>query len=173
MCLLLGASGVGKTLLLKKLQAIHSSADKENEEVPATIPTVGTNLVNLSIGRKSELTVRELGGCMGPIWFNYLKDCSCLMYMVDLSNSLQISGSCIQLLTVLSNQSLGDVPVLLIFNKIDMPTIMTRSEVESLFRLDEIISHSKQKVTVIEISAFSGQGLQTIVDWLLQNYNAK
>lgn len=36
---------------------------------------VGTNLTDLTLKRR-RVTVRELGGCMGPIWPSYFKDCS-------------------------------------------------------------------------------------------------
>jgi hypothetical protein len=43
------------------------------KEAPPTIPTVGTNLVTLKFGKKT-CTVRELGGCMSPVWNSYHKD---------------------------------------------------------------------------------------------------
>lgn len=47
--------------------------------VPAPPPSrqVGTNLTDLRLPRKA--TVRELGGCMGPIWPSYYGECSALM----------------------------------------------------------------------------------------------
>ncbi len=45
MCLLLGSPGVGKTLLLKRLNAgSNRGSFTEVGEAPSTIPTVGTNL---------------------------------------------------------------------------------------------------------------------------------
>ena len=40
---------------------------------------VGTNLMNVVIGRKQEVTVRELGGCMAPIWKDYFNNCKNVM----------------------------------------------------------------------------------------------
>ena len=40
---------------------------------------VGTNLVNIVTGKKSELVLRELGGCMAPVWPTYFKDCSAVL----------------------------------------------------------------------------------------------
>lgn len=40
-------------------------------------PQVGTNLTDLTFRKKKKkVTLRELGGCMGPIWPSYFKDCS-------------------------------------------------------------------------------------------------
>uniref|UniRef100_A0A3Q3IED3 Uncharacterized protein n=1 Tax=Monopterus albus TaxID=43700 RepID=A0A3Q3IED3_MONAL len=150
-CLLLGATGVGKTLLLKRLQNILS---------------VGTNLTDLTLKRKKKVTVRELGGCMGPIWPSYFEDCSSVIFMVDSANISQVSSSCIQLLTVLSAEPLHSVSVLILFNKKDMPCTMTLTEIKSLFRMDDIIASATQPITTLELSACTGQGLQDVLSWL-------
>uniref|UniRef100_A0A4W5MJ17 ARF like GTPase 16 n=1 Tax=Hucho hucho TaxID=62062 RepID=A0A4W5MJ17_9TELE len=117
MCLLLGATGVGKTLLLKRYsQLTLRNGTTDLGEPPVTLPTVGTNLTDLTLKRK-RVTVRELGGCMGPIWPSYYTDCSSVIFMVDSANTTQMSSSCIQLLSVLSAEPLHTASVLVIFNK--------------------------------------------------------
>ncbi|XP_004071439.1 ADP-ribosylation factor-like protein 16 [Oryzias latipes] len=164
-CLLLGATGVGKTLLIKRLQilSVHGSADFDF--LPATLPTVGTNLTDLTL-KKKKVTVRELGGCMSPIWPSYFKDCSSVIFVVDSANIAQISSSCIQLLSVLSAKPLCNASVLILFNKRDVPCVMTPTEMKSLFRMDDIIASATQPITVLELSARSGQGLQEVLRWL-------
>ncbi|XP_041862311.1 ADP-ribosylation factor-like protein 16 isoform X2 [Melanotaenia boesemani] len=132
---------------------------------PATLPTVGTNLTDLTL-KKKKITVRELGGCMGPIWPSYFKDCSSVIFMVDAANTAQISSSCIQLLSVLSAEPLNKIPVLILFNKRDMPCIMSLMEIKSLFRMDDIIASATQPITTLELSARSGEGLQEVLSWL-------
>ncbi|KAM4530516.1 ADP-ribosylation factor-like protein 16 isoform 2-T2 [Odontesthes bonariensis] len=164
-CLLLGATGVGKTLLLKRLQMFHLHGLSEMGSPPSTLPTVGTNLTDLTL-KKKKMTVRELGGCMGPIWPSYFKDCSSVIFMVDSANIAQISSSCIQLLSVLSADSLSNASVLILFNKRDMPCIMSLVEIKSLFRMDDIIASATQPITILEVSAHSGEGLQEVLSWL-------
>ncbi|XP_029945927.1 ADP-ribosylation factor-like protein 16 [Salarias fasciatus] len=164
-CLLLGATGVGKTLLLKRLQKFSWSSSGELESTPPTLPTVGTNLTDLTL-KKKKVTVRELGGCMGPIWPSYFKDCSFVIFVVDSANTAQISSSCIQLLSILSAESLHNAPVLILFNKRDMPCIMSLTEIKSLFRMDDIIASATQPITVLEMSARSGEGLKEVMSWL-------
>ncbi|KAI3359753.1 hypothetical protein L3Q82_014120 [Scortum barcoo] len=132
---------------------------------PSTLPTVGTNLTDLTL-KKKKVTLRELGGCMGPIWPSYFKDCSSVIFMVDSANIAQISSSCVQLLSVLSAEPLRSIPTLIIFNKSDMPCTMSLTEVKSLFRLDDIVVSATQPVTTLELSARSGQGLQEVLSWL-------
>ncbi|XP_025022597.1 ADP-ribosylation factor-like protein 16 isoform X1 [Python bivittatus] len=137
---------------------------KDLGEPPATLPTVGTNLTDLSIGKK--ITIRELGGCMGPIWSSYYSDCHAVLYMIDAANPTQISSSCVQLLSLLSAEQLTSVPVLLIFNKIDLPCYMSLVEMKSLLRIQDIMSCAKQAITVVEISARDGRGLSDVIKWL-------
>ncbi|XP_026882594.2 ADP-ribosylation factor-like protein 16 isoform X3 [Electrophorus electricus] len=153
MCLLLGATGVGKTLLLKRLQKLCQRKVPANltdlGEPPSTLPTVGTNLTDLTL-RKRSLTIRELGGCMGPIWPSYYTDCTTVIYMVDSANITQISASCVQLLNVLAAEPLQTASVLVLFNK----------------RMDDIIACAPQSITTLKLSARTGEGLEEVLKWL-------
>ncbi|XP_020043718.1 ADP-ribosylation factor-like protein 16 isoform X2 [Castor canadensis] len=165
MCLLLGAPGVGKTLLVKRLQKL-SSRDGTGDlgEPPPTRPTVGTNLTD--IGAQKKITIRELGGCMGPIWSSYYGNCHSLLFMIDASNPTQLSASCAHLLGLLSAEQLAKASVLILFNKIDLPCYMTMEEIKSLIRLPDIIACAKQNITTAEISARKGTGLARVLRWL-------
>ncbi|XP_015151049.1 ADP-ribosylation factor-like protein 16 isoform X3 [Gallus gallus] len=154
-CLLLGATGVGKSLLGKRLRKLCSrDGAKELGEPPATLPTVGTNLTDLTLHRR--VTLRELGGCMGPIWPSYYGECSAVL----------VSSSCVQLLSLLSAEQLAAVPVLILFNKIDLPCYMSLVEMKSLFRMQDIVSCAMQPITILETSARDGTGLADVLQWL-------
>ncbi|XP_071459121.1 ADP-ribosylation factor-like protein 16 isoform X1 [Marmota flaviventris] len=171
MCLLLGAAGVGKTLLVKRLQKL-SSRDCKGDlgEPPPTLPTVGTNLTDIVAQRK--ITIRELGGCMGPIWSSYYGNCHSLLFMMDASNPTQLSASCVQLLGLLSSEQLAEASVLILFNKIDLPCYMTIEEIKSLIRLPDIIACAKQNITTLEISARKGTGLAKVLHWLQDEHRS-
>lgn len=173
MFLILGATGSGKTLITKRLADAFSTSRDGNDfsfvEMPPTIPTVGTNLVTVSLNRRQDITVREVGGCMGPIWKNYLRDTTALMYVIDISNRLQVAASCIQMLQILTTNNLSTVPVLVILNKIDLPDKMTQSELESLFRLSDTMVHGCRNIHQVEVSACTGKGFGLIFKWLEQN----
>ncbi|XP_060798502.1 ADP-ribosylation factor-like protein 16 isoform X2 [Neoarius graeffei] len=126
---------------------------------------VGTNLIDLTL-RKKRVTVRELGGCMGPIWPSYFSGCTSVIFMIDSANITQISSSCIQLLCVLSAEPLRSTSVLVLFNKSDLSCTMSLEEMKSLFRMDDIIASAPQSITVLELSARSGKGLQEVLNWL-------
>ncbi|NXD55291.1 ARL16 protein, partial [Corvus moneduloides] len=171
--LLLGAAGGGKSLLVRRLRHIRRARGhrgggegrtSEGRAGRAPVPQVGTNLTDLRLPRK--VTVRELGGCMGPIWPSYYSECSALLFVVDASNPTQVSSSCIQLLSVLSAAPLASVPVLVLFNKIDLPCYMSLVEMKSLFRMEDIVSCATQPITMLETSAHDGTGLADVLQWL-------
>ncbi|XP_005407320.1 PREDICTED: ADP-ribosylation factor-like protein 16 [Chinchilla lanigera] len=169
MCLLLGAPGVGKTLLVKRLQRLCSRDGRGDlGDPPPTRPTVGTNLTDIMAPRK--ITIRELGGCMGPIWSSYCGNCHSLVFMMDASNPTQLSASCVQLLGLLSAEQLANTSVLILFNKIDLPCYMTTEEIQSLIRLPDIIACAKQNITIAEISAYKGTGLARVLRWLQERH---
>lgn len=170
--LVLGSEGVGKTVMLKRLQTLTAQQNlaqaqqrEDLGEAPSTIPTIGVNLVTLT-HNKRKYTFRELGGAMGPIWNNYFKDASYLVYVVDTARRTQVASSCIQLLEVLSSKETQEMPVLLIFNKIDSPDCMSVSEISALIRLPDILANAKQDITVFECSFRDGTGLHEILKWL-------
>ncbi|XP_067860053.1 ADP-ribosylation factor-like protein 16 isoform X1 [Heptranchias perlo] len=195
MCLLLGATGVGKTLLLKRLYKISlkESLD-ELGEPPPTLPTVysdwlnvfssrlasklyillmvGTNLTDIAVNKR-KITIRELGGCMGPIWPSYYGECEAVIFMIDAANPTQISSSCIQLLSVLAAEQLQQTSVLILFNKVDLPCHMSLVEMKSLFRMDDIIACAKQRLSVLEVSSRDGRGLEDVLKWLRSHCKGK
>lgn len=170
--LVLGPEDAGKTLMLKRLQTITSQmslpqAQRQQDlgEAPATIPTVGVNLVSVNLYRK-KYTFRELGGAMGPIWNNYFKDAAMLMYVIDISNRTKVASSCIQLFDVLTSKQTQNMPVALIFNKVDNPASMSMTEYLSILRLNDVILCAKQDIIVIETSFRTGKGIDEILKWL-------
>lgn len=48
----------------------------------------------------------------------------------------------------------------------DMPCPMSLVEMKSLIRMEEIIASAPQPITVLEVSAHTGQGLMEVLDWL-------
>ncbi|XP_032304225.1 ADP-ribosylation factor-like protein 16 [Coturnix japonica] len=130
---------------------------------------------------------------MGPIWPSYYGECGAVMvstagmrdgaapltapntqrlfrssvqFVIDAANPTQVSSSCVQLLSLLSSEQLAAVPVLILFNKIDLPCYMSLVEMKSLFRMQDIVSCATQPITILEISARDGTGLADVLQWL-------
>ena len=103
---------------------------------------------------------------MAPIWSNYFKDASYIVYIFDMANKFQVSASCIQLLEVLSSKQTQDKPILLLFNKTDFTHGLKMVEISSIIRLDDIIASAKQDIAVIQTSFRSGDGIDNVIGWL-------
>lgn len=176
--LVVGPEGGGKTMLLKRLQSFTSLASNQSNgdvtlcDPPTTIATVGVNLVTLQKNKKKYF-FRELGGAMAPVWSNYFKDCTHCIYVIDMANRSQVSSATILLLGLLTSRYSSSWPVLVIFNKIDIPCGMTQTEITSFMRLDDIVQNSSQKIAVIETCLHDGRGLSDVVSWLQETYSAK
>ncbi|KAI8794713.1 ADP-ribosylation factor-like protein 16 [Biomphalaria glabrata] len=171
MILLIGPSSTGKTLLLKRLQNNNSTSTKD--EVPSTISTVGTNIMTVNVLRKAEVTIRELGGVMGPIWNNYYKDSHSIIFMIDMSKHTQLAVACVELMTMLNHPSTQNLPLLILLNKIDVQFGVTRFELDSLLRLDDLIKVAPQKITIIEVSARTGNNLDKVARWIYEQSKGK
>uniref|UniRef100_A0A8B9SIU1 ADP ribosylation factor like GTPase 16 n=1 Tax=Anas platyrhynchos TaxID=8839 RepID=A0A8B9SIU1_ANAPL len=85
---------------------------------------------------------------MGPIWPSYYGDCGAVMFVVDAANPTQVSSSCVQLLALLSAPQLACCPS----GRSDLPCYMSLVEMQSLFRMQDIVSCATQPVTVLEAS---------------------
>ena len=51
----------------------------------------------------------------------------------------------------------------------DLPETISKSELESLFRINDIVSKAKHTTHQLEISACTGKGLNEVIRWLEQN----
>jgi GTPase SAR1 family protein len=93
--LILGPEGSGKTLFSKRLLGesmtlsqnssylfLESNLDYLEATTEGTIPTVGSDIINLKINGRAVI-LREVGSAMASRWDKYLPDCDCLM-VVDL-----------------------------------------------------------------------------------------
>jgi glucose dehydrogenase len=77
----------------------------------STVPTVGTNLVTLRCGKQKEITIREVGGAMAPIWGSYYYGIQRIVYVVDASNLCQIAAAGVLLYAVLAEPCLQNAKV--------------------------------------------------------------
>ena len=184
-CLILGAEGTGKTLLLKKLIRKASRTAKTSSRGGATsssgaiepscdgilptIPTVGTNVEDLKITKGLTCKLREYGGSMAPLWSSAYGRCTMVVFVVDSSNSIQISASTMLMLDVITAKALERKPMLIFFNKMDARFGMSLVELKSVMRLGDVIQNATQNVYVVQGSCATEEGLDSILEWITEN----
>ena len=180
-CLILGAEGTGKTLLLKKLvrktsnsksssgASLETTNSTECDGILPTIPTVGTNIENVQLSKGVSCKLREYGGSMAPLWNSAYGRCNMILFVVDASNSTQISASTMLLLDVLTAKAIEKKPVLIFFNKMDSQFGMSLVELKSVMRLGNVVRNATQKVQVVQGSCATEDGLDSILEWITVN----
>lgn len=174
--LVLGPQGVGKSLLLKKLKLVsfekrgrdsNGANETTAREILPTLPTVGCAVEVVRLGKNETCLVKEYGGSMAPVWSTAYSESDLVVYVIDSSNSAQISAATVLLVEVLGHPALKDVPFLLVFNKLDCPCVMSLNEYKSVMRLSDILKHSPQNVRVLDGSAAEGNSLANqALDWM-------
>ncbi|MEQ2308235.1 hypothetical protein AMECASPLE_026136 [Ameca splendens] len=148
--IMMGLDSAGKSTLLARLLT---------GQMVNTSPTVGFNVGNLELDKKSCLTVWDVGGqkSMRPNWKYYLDDCKALVFVVDGSDAARMPEAQKALKKILSDERLRGVPLMVLANKKDLPTTMTIQEVS--IKLD--LASYKDRIWEIQACcATQGVGLQ-------------
>ncbi|XP_024086243.1 ADP-ribosylation factor-like protein 16 isoform X2 [Cimex lectularius] len=162
-CLCLGPVGSGKSLLLKCLQS-PSSVDMNT----SSCPTVGTTIKTVHASPTDKLTICEIGGGVAPLWAHYYKGVSKIIFVVDASNLCQISAAGVLLYSILSEPCLRNAKLLLVLSKMDASYRQMRNEALLMLQMKRLQFEVTQKITIVQASSFSGEGLDEIKSWLCE-----
>lgn len=161
--LLIGCEGSGKTLLSRHLQKLCSSASALNTH---TRPSVGTEIAHLTHSRHA-FSLREVGGVMLPLWPRYFDGCKAFIFVAD-SCSAAAAGGVIEWYNLLAADGMRTKPALLLLNKRDHPEALPDATLHKLFRPSDFI-RAGQAVTVLPVSALTGEGLPAVLDWVAEH----
>ncbi|CAG7717587.1 unnamed protein product [Allacma fusca] len=177
-CLCLGPISSGKTLLLRRLQ--NSAVD----ETTPTVETVGTNIVQVpkKAPAKSEkekkrkgwderdtIGLREVGGSMAPLWASYYSPGKPIIYTIDSSNLFQVSIATVLLMEMLAHEKLVGSKFLIVLAKSDLTNRKKLNYLKFMMRLDNIASQAGSRITIEEASALTGNGVENIRKWIVEN----
>ena len=169
MVLCIGGCGAGKTLLLSLLQ------DKNFNTDTSLVPTVGVNIFTViaeTAGKKNatvEIPVRELGGGLSPLWRDYLRTETSVIFVInsqDLSKAGLVAVKLCEALAELESVSRER-------NKVcRLCVVWTRqgdvNTFARLLRLRELLQDSCVICTEIRVDIDTQAGLQSLRHWLVQ-----
>uniref|UniRef100_A0A8C9N6Q5 ADP-ribosylation factor-like protein 14 n=1 Tax=Serinus canaria TaxID=9135 RepID=A0A8C9N6Q5_SERCA len=112
--LMLGLDSAGKSTLLYKLRY---------KDAFITMPTIGFNVDMMEARKDFTLTFWDVGGQkkMRELWSNFLEDAGGLLYVVDSSDKRRLEESRREFELLLKNESIKNVPVVVLANKQDLP----------------------------------------------------
>lgn len=158
--LMLGLDNSGKTTALKAL------ASESHENIT---PTQGFNIKSVQTGG-FKLNVWDIGGQkhIRPYWKNYYANTDGIVYIVDSFDKRRMDEAAEELQSLLEEEQLAGVPVLVLANKQDLEGAMTGAEV---MRDLELASVKDRWINVSACSAKNGTGLEDAMKLLIEELN--
>uniref|UniRef100_A0A6B2LM78 ADP-ribosylation factor n=1 Tax=Arcella intermedia TaxID=1963864 RepID=A0A6B2LM78_9EUKA len=156
--LMTGLDAAGKTTILYKLRL---------GEVVTTIPTIGFNVETVEY-KNILFRCWDVGGPdkIRPLWRHYYTDTSCIIFVVDSNDRYRLPQVVEEMNTLLREDRMRHLPLLVFANKQDLPWAMTVNEVKENLGLEEV---GRGRPWLIQgTSAATGDGLYEGLDWLSQ-----
>ncbi|KAG8952432.1 Arf GTPase arf1 [Tulasnella sp. 424] len=155
--LMLGLDAAGKTTILYRLQI---------GEVVSTIPTIGFNVETVQY-KNIQFQVWDLGGqsSIRPYWRCYYANTQAIIYVIDAADTDRLATSRAELLTMLSEEELKGVPLLVFANKQDMQGALKPGEISE--KLGLAGGEKERQWSVRGSCATKGEGLEEGLDWLV------
>eukprot|EP00997_Jenningsia_sp_PLL12_P007931 NODE_4635_length_640_cov_255.803723_g3977_i0.p1 GENE.NODE_4635_length_640_cov_255.803723_g3977_i0~~NODE_4635_length_640_cov_255.803723_g3977_i0.p1 ORF type:complete len:165 (-),score=6.55 NODE_4635_length_640_cov_255.803723_g3977_i0:93-587(-) len=125
-----GLDNAGKTTCLKKLS---------EEDISHISPTQGFNIKSLQ-HEGFKLNAWDIGGqkAIRAYWSNYFDGTDVLVYVVDSADSKRLEEAGVELNTLLEEDKLRGVHVLILANKQDLDNALSAQEIATALSLDAI-----------------------------------
>eukprot|EP00993_Chasmostoma_nieuportense_P004530 NODE_5196_length_685_cov_34.620072_g5033_i0.p1 GENE.NODE_5196_length_685_cov_34.620072_g5033_i0~~NODE_5196_length_685_cov_34.620072_g5033_i0.p1 ORF type:complete len:180 (+),score=41.84 NODE_5196_length_685_cov_34.620072_g5033_i0:62-601(+) len=155
--LFLGLDNAGKTTCLKQLS---------DEDISHISPTQGFNIKSLNQDG-FKLNAWDIGGqkAIRAYWPNYFENTDVLVYVVDAADAKRLEETGVELTSLLEEEKLTNVPVLILANKQDLAGALTAAEITEKLNLHAI---RDRKWQIHPCSAKTGEGLQDGMQWAVK-----
>lgn len=164
--LILGLDNAGKTTFLETLKSQYNLNSKPLEKIT---PTVGQNIATIPIDSKKNTFLKfwDVGGqeTLRSMWSEYYSQCHGIIFVVDSTDRERIDECKNTLLSVIMDDELESIPILMLANKQDRDDRMEIQDIKEIF--NQIAEHlSARDSRVLPVSALSGEGVKDAIDWL-------
>ena len=159
--LLIGIFGLdraGKTSILKSISM--------GEVGTRYTPTMGHNRFIMSgvLGANWEPVFLEVGGKpeFRSLWSAY-DNLDGIIYVVDSSDEFRLEESKKELTNLMQLDYNTEIPLLILFNKQDLPESLSINEIAKIFHIDN------EDQQIFPVSASSGEGIPNSLHWFLES----
>ena len=128
--LILGLDNAGKTTILYRLQL---------GEIVQTVPTIGFNVESVTY-KNTTFQVWDLGGqsSIRPYWRCYYAQTDAIIYVVDSSDQERLSLAQSELLSMLGEEELKGVLLMVLANKQDVPQAKSVVDISNTLGLQKV-----------------------------------
>ncbi|CAL5978486.1 GTP-binding_protein Sar1 [Hexamita inflata] len=125
----LGLDNAGKSTLLAMLK---------NQATAAIAPTQHPTSQVLEIG-SIKFKTYDLGGheVARKVWEEYVASANAIVYLVDIADRTRFAESRVALQSVMEAKQFKDFPILILANKIDLPSAVSVEDVVSALKLQD------------------------------------
>lgn len=163
--LILGLDNAGKTTYLEQTK-MKFTKNYQGMNLNKITTTVGLNIGTIVVGGV-KLKFWDLGGQeeLQSLWDKYYAESHAIIYIVDSSDKERIDESKEAFDKMIVNESLKNVPLLLLANKQDLQDVVTVGNIKSVFSDRDMMGHRDCRVN--GVSALKGDGVQEGIDWLV------
>lgn len=119
-----------------------------------------------------KLNVWDIGGQreIRPYWKNYYENTDGIVYVVDSADDMRLKECADELVSLMAEEQLMKVPVLVYANKQDLETACDAEEVTSTLQLENI---KEREWTIQACSAMTKEGLSDGMEWLIKEITKK
>jgi len=159
--LVLGLDGAGKSSLLLALS--------KNDYDVAPTPTAGFNVISVQTNGTA-LNIWEIGGSDNTrkYWSNFYADSDMLVFVVDSSAPHRMEEARTALHTVLQDDAIRQLPLLIVVNKQDQASATSALEVVTLLELDSLAIQYQLVCTQVPLNAESS-GIEELEKLLISS----
>ncbi|CDF91104.1 probable ADP-ribosylation factor-like protein 3 [Zygosaccharomyces bailii] len=163
--LILGLDNAGKTTFLETLKQQYSLHSKDLDKIT---PTVGQNVAQINVNNTCTLKMWDVGGqeALRSMWSEYYPQCHGIIFVVDSTDRFRIDECGDALKSVVMDEEVEGVPILMLANKQDRPDSLEVQDIKQIF--NKIAEHlGARDSRVLPISALTGEGVRDAAEWLL------
>ena len=144
--LFLGLDNAGKTTLLFKIK---------DDEFKDTVPTVGLNVEQITY-KDMTLTLWDVGGQARKLWKHYYDKVDGVIMVIDSADSDRMKIVKDELSKIVIEPGLETVPILVLANKQDLDSALSKAEISELLSMKDI---QRKNLIFHSCSAKTGDGL--------------